>query len=456
MWNFQYSTGDWSPYKINLNKSTVTQTPVTPTNTMTPTVTPSNTVTNTPTNTPTNTATVTPTATATQTETQTPTATATQTETNTPTATPTVPVQQEPSATPTADDPGDPPLIPVTGLAPAFFIPVTGGSRIIEAGLDHTCMTVGTEVACWGLNDSGQLGNGNFETQLIPNFVLNLDNVIDLTAGSLHTCALTNAGEVWCWGENSSGQLGNGLTQNSNKPVLVKGLPALVTDFTAGNDFTCAQLANAEIWCWGDNGAGQLNDGTKTDRSTPVKSLLHGNLSLISGGQTELASENTGDVSTWKNVEFSVVSDVALPQDISANRWAPGGCVSTLAGTVKCWQDDLTSKKVEGVESAILVGTGFEHSCTINENLTVSCWGANLFGQLGNGTTKASEAAEVVPGLEIIQDLALGEYHTCVLAGDGFSAYCWGNNSHGQLGNDKTVDSSSPVKVAAPIRNPKS
>ncbi len=495
MWDFQYNTGDWSPFKINLDHATATQTPVTPTstktatftatatntatytatatntatytatatntatytptatNTATYTATVTSTVTSTQTNTPSNTPTATPSNTATATQTNTSTNTPTATPSNTATATATQPVQEEPSPTPT-DDPGDPPLIPVTG--PAFFIPVTGGSRIIEAGLDHTCMTVGTEVVCWGLNDSGQLGNGNFDTQLVPNYVLNLTNVVDLTAGSLHTCALTDAGEVWCWGENTSGQLGDATNLNSNQPVLVKGLPSQVTDFTAGNDFTCAQLANDEIWCWGDNGVGQLNDGTNVDKNTPVKSLLVGKLSLISGGQTELASEKTGDVSTWKAEKFSLIKDVILPQDISANRFAPGGCVSTLSGTVKCWQDDLSTKQVEGVNSAILVGTGFEHSCTINEDLTVSCWGTNLFGQLGNGTKKSSEVAEVVPGLATIQDLALGEFHTCVLAGDGLSAYCWGNNTEGQLGNNSMVDSSSPVKVAAPIHNPKS
>jgi alpha-tubulin suppressor-like RCC1 family protein len=60
--------------------------------------------------------------------------------------------------------------------------------------------------------------------------------------------------------------------------------------------------------------------------------------------------------------------------------------------------------------------------------------------------------AEVVPGLNAIRDLALGEFHTCVLAGDGFSALCWGENNLGQLGNNSINNSSSPVLVSAPIR----
>jgi alpha-tubulin suppressor-like RCC1 family protein len=462
-WDHQKNTSNWSPYKINLGgapsatpEDTATATP-TNTATNTPTNTPTNTATNTPTNTPTNTATNTPTNTPTpedtatstpsNTPTSTPEDTATATPTNTATPTPEAPVA--PSATP--DDPADPPLIPVTG--PAFFIPVTGGQRIIVAGLDHTCMTVGLEVVCWGLNDSGQVGNGNNVTQLAPVYVLNLDSVIDLTAGSYHTCALTNQGQVWCWGENSSGQLGNDQKQNSNVPVQVKGLPGFVSELTAGNDFTCAKLENGEVWCWGNNEFGQLNDGTTNNRSTPVKAQVGENQNLISGGHGVLVSDSqAGDVEAWKNLKTQLVSNVVLPQAISANRFAAGGCVSTLSGSVKCWDDNFTSKQVVGVNNALLVGTGFEHSCSINEDLTVSCWGANPFGQLGNGTTEDSDEAVTVANMQAVQDLALGEHHTCVLVGDGLSAMCWGENSLGQLGNRSTLNSSIPVLVAAPVR----
>ncbi len=441
-----------------------TATPVTPTNTATdvpntptavpPTatpVTPTNTATDVP-NTPTA---IPPTATP-----VTPTNTATDVP-NTPTAVPltATPVTPINAVTTVPATPTSVPLIPVTGatlipLAQAgFFIPVTGGSRIIAAGLDHTCMTVGTEVVCWGLNDSGQLGNGDFITRLIPNYVLNLNNVIDLTAGSLFTCALTDDGKVWCWGENSSGQLGNGNTQNSNVPVLVKSLPGSVSSFTAGNDFACAKLATAEIWCWGNNQLGQLNDGTKNNHSTPVMAQVSGDQNLISGGQDVLFSDSTaGEVGAWKNKQTELVSNIVLPQAISANRFAPGGCASTLAGTVTCWKSDLESEKIDGITAALLVDTGLNHSCTINEDLTVSCWGANPFGELGNGTTNDSEAALAVPNLSSVQDLALGEHHTCVLTGDGLSALCWGENSRGQLGNNSTNNSSSPVLVSAPIR----
>jgi hypothetical protein len=189
----------------------------TPTNTSTqviretpePTNTPQDTATPEPTNTPENTATLEPTntpeitatpeVTATEVVTETPTDIPTDQPTDTPTDEPTVTVTPPPVAL----------VIPVTGAAPQpLVIPVTGAGRIIVAGLGHTCMTYGGGVVCWGLNSSGQLGDGKTANQLVPVYVKNvtgegkLTGVVNLTAGSIHTCALTTKNEVYCWGAN--------------------------------------------------------------------------------------------------------------------------------------------------------------------------------------------------------------------------------------------------------------
>ncbi|MBI9048934.1 MAG: hypothetical protein JEZ00_05935 [Anaerolineaceae bacterium] len=338
-----------------------------------------------------------------------------------------------------------------TPFAAAFFIPETGGGRpIIVAGLGHSCMTYADGVVCWGLNSSGQLGDGSNQDQMKPVFVKDLHNVIDLTAGSYHTCALTADGEVWCWGENESGQVGNGTNINQSVPVLVKGLTGNVLDFTAGNDFTCAQLESGDIRCWGNNEFGQLNDGSLFTRYSAVKALFNDGQNMISGGQNNLVSDTQGDVGSWQNLQTDLVSNVNLPQFISANRFAPGGCVTTISGDVKCWQKDFASQQIVGATSSLLVGTGYQHACSINEDLTVSCWGNNLNGELGNGNTKNSKQAVSVSNLDSVADLAVGYNHTCVLEGDDYTAYCWGENTYGQLGNDSTMDSNTPVFVHLP------
>ncbi|MRR28954.1 hypothetical protein EG834_01155, partial [bacterium] len=349
--------------------------------------------------------------------------------------------------------------VPPPGPTPALAIPVTGGALIpvtggtlIVSGLGHSCMTYSNgQVICWGLNASGQLGDGTTVNKTEPVYVKDLSGVLNLTAGSKHTCALTTGGDIWCWGENSSGQLGNGSTTNSNVPVKVAGLPAKVLSITAGEEFTCAQLMNQEVWCWGKNNLGQLNDGTTTNQTSPVKSKLTAMLAQISGGQgTLLGSDVLGTVNEWVKAQSAAVKELANSLSISANRWGDTGCAVAADGSIKCWGSDLVSAAVAGSKPAIEVGTGLDHNCAINSNESVSCWGSNGSGQLGDGTNKDSSSATLVKNLELARVLAVGAHHTCVLAGPTNTPMCWGENTFGQLGNSSTANSNVPVLVVLP------
>ena len=483
--------------EVPTNTPTNTVVPTnTPTNTVVPTNTPQDTITPEPTNTPQDTATLVPTNTpqdtATPEPTNTPQDTATPEPTNTPqdTATPEPTNTPQDTATPEntptqvvtdvptdvpTDNPTDVPtvvvtsppvalVIPVTGATPTakpkLVIPVTGAGRIIVAGLGHTCMTYGSNVVCWGLDSSGQLGNGKTTNQLVPVYVKNvsgdgkLTGVVNLTAGSIHTCALTSKNEVYCWGDNGSGQLGNGSNTNSSLPVLVTGLPTdQIVALTAGEKFSCVQLANKDVWCWGENGNGQLNDGTTTNRTSPVKSLLTTKLVEISGGQSNLLGSDVVSLDSYSKALAAKVTQLVAPLSISANRWGETGCAVASDGTVMCWGSDLVSAAVKDAVAAMKVGTGLDHNCVINDNLTVSCWGVNTQGELGNGSNTNSQSAVLVKNLNKANDIAVGANHTCVLQGSNNVAICWGDNTYGQLGIKSTVASNIPMWVYPPIEN---
>lgn len=122
-----------------------------------------------------------------------------------------------------------------------------------------------------------------------------------ITAGEYHTCALTAAGRVKCWGDNQYGQLGDGTTTNRSTPVDVNELGSGVTALAAGGYHTCALMDAVHgggMKCWGNNGGGQLGDGTTTDRSTPVDvSGLGGQvMSLVVGSEHTCALTTTGGV----------------------------------------------------------------------------------------------------------------------------------------------------------------
>ena len=353
-----------------------------------------------------------------------------------------------------------PPVIPVTGgTPPALLIPVTGGQLIpvtggtlIVSGLGHSCMTYNNgQVICWGLNASGQVGDGTLLDQHKPVYVKDLEGVLNLTAGSKHTCALMIDGEIWCWGENSSGQLGNNTVVNSNVPVKVEGLPKKVLAITAGEEFTCAQMMNQDVWCWGKNNLGQLNDGTTTNQLKPVKSKLNTMLAQISGGQEFLlGSDFFGSVNEWAKVQAAAVQQLAGSLSISANRWGDTGCAVDSDGSVKCWDSNLISTPIKNTLPAMEVGAGMEHNCVVNNDQTVSCWGVNLSGQLGNGSNTDSLTATLVKNMSKVRALGVGANHTCVLSGTNNAPMCWGENTFGQLGNDSTTNSNLPVFVILP------
>ncbi|MBA4383898.1 MAG: hypothetical protein C0410_04125 [Anaerolinea sp.] len=338
-------------------------------------------------------------------------------------------------------------LIPVTG---GLQIPVTG-TRIIVAGLGHTCMTAGnSEVLCWGLNASGQVGDGTNDNQLKPVFVKDLNEVVDLTAGSLHTCALKSNGEVWCWGENESGQVGNGATTDTSLPVFVDGLPDKAIDITGGEEFTCALLKNMDVWCWGENGLGQLNDGSTINRTKPVKSLLNKLQNAIAAGQEALLGDAAGSVDAWSAEQATLVQEMGNSLFLFGDRWNMGGCAINFNGQVKCWNNDPLSKFIEGSKPAYMVETGINHGCSLNADGTTSCWGDNQYGQLGNGTNQESTSAVLTTGISEAKEIGIGRNHSCVLVGEGNTAMCWGENTYGQLGNDSTIDSNLPVYVLEP------
>ncbi|PVG83399.1 hypothetical protein DDE18_08915 [Nocardioides gansuensis] len=241
-----------------------------------------------------------------------------------------------------------------------------------------------------------------------------------VAVGTQHTCAITDAGGAECWGDNSLGQLGDGTTESSTSPQQVVGLSG-VKQVSAGAHHTCALLQNGTVRCWGLGGSGQLgNDGTGDSRTpVPVAGLTH------------------------------------------ARELAVGGfhaCALLADGTVKCWgQDGLgelgdgnggdfhdTPVTVAGLSGVTRIAAGEFHSCAVLVGGTVSCWGNNTFGQLGDGTLDVRDTTTPVAGLP---DAAMrpalavtaGNSHTCVVVDNPMNAYCWGLNIDGQLGHKTTV-----------------
>ena len=114
--------------------------------------------------------------------------------------------------------------------------------------------------------------------QSSPQELVPLDGIMQVKAGNGHTCTLSTTGGVKCWGNNGSGQLGDGSTTNRTLPVDVVGLGSDVVAIAAGDSHNCALNTAGSVKCWGSNRHGQLGNVIAW-YTTPVDVLVQPTLS---------------------------------------------------------------------------------------------------------------------------------------------------------------------------------
>ena len=196
---------------------------------------------------------------------------------------------------------------------------------------------------------------------------------------------------------------------------------------TAGGYHTCAIVAGVAK-CWGLDNRGQLGDGPqKTNKNTPqnVTGLPVG-LPVVAIGAGDFhtcAVLNTGSVWCWGANDRGQMGDGSL-----------GG-------------ERPTPVQATGITDAVDVGGGTDHTCALRATGQVWCWGNNLTGQLGNGTTTSSASAVAVTGLSDAVAIAIDENRSCAVRATG-AVVCWGKGIYGQLGDGLQLDRYAPTPVA--------
>jgi alpha-tubulin suppressor-like RCC1 family protein len=296
-----------------------------------------------------------------------------------------------------------------------------------------------------------------------------------ISAGGAHTCAVLPDSTAACWGNNANGQLGSGGTPMLSVPLTVPGL-ADVASMTGGALHTCALSTAGTVSCWGWNNYGQLGIGSTTDRLTPTAVIgLTDVVALKSNNSsTTCALKSNGTVSCWGSNVYGAIGDGAvsltvrtlpinvpnLSEVISLAKGSIHTCALQNDGTMKCWGrnhagqlgDGTTTNRslatqVLGVTDAVSASAGFAHTCALRANGTVICWGSNTYGQLGNGSFTDQLTPTVVPSLTGVVAIELGSYHSCALKADA-TVVCWGANLSGQLADGTNINRSTPTLVS--------
>jgi alpha-tubulin suppressor-like RCC1 family protein len=212
-----------------------------------------------------------------------------------------------------------------------------------------------------------------------------LSGVTAIAAGGFHSLALDDKNNVWVWGYNRYGQLGDGTKTNRLTPVQVKikdidgTLVPLsgVAAIAAGGFHSLALDSNSMALVWGRNNFGQLGDGTKTNRLTPTPVGI--SASALAGGwyHTLAINKDNGGVWSWGRNNNGQLGN------------------GKTKGSLTPVQVDLSAK---------ILAAGAGHSLALKDNGEVWTWGKNSSGQLGDGTTKRHSAPLKVMGEQAIND----------------------------------------------------
>lgn len=298
----------------------------------------------------------------------------------------------------------------------------------VSAGYDHSLGITGTGVVwAWGENSFGELGDGTTSNKSSPvSIVGGFTNWCQVSAGCMHSLGVRQNGTAWGWGTGNFGRLGNNCTTNRSSPVSVVGGFTNWCQVSAGWCHSLGVRTNGTAWGWGENAFGEVGDNTTVDKSSPVS---------VVGGFTD-----------WCQVSAGRCHSLGVRQNGTA--WAWGSAVDGRLGNNTALTDRSSPVSVFGAFTDwCAVSAGEDHSLGLRKNGSAWAWGNNTSGRLGDNTTVSrSSPVRVVGGFTDWCQIAAGRSHSLAIRTNG-TAWAWGVNTCGRLGDNTTVAKSSPVSV---------
>lgn len=274
----------------------------------------------------------------------------------------------------------------------------------VSVGGSHAlALTAGGGVFGWGANTSGQLGDGSASDRNVPvatsmTGVLAGKPVVALATGGSHSLALCEDGTLAAWGLNGSGQLGNGTQVNSTLPVAVDQTGVLsrkrVIAIAAGSVSSYALCSDGTVVAWGDNSFGQLGDGSNILRLNPVQVRSDGVLAgkavvaIKSGWGHVLVLCSDDTLASWGSN-----SGGSLGIGNNSNRNLP--VLVNRSGV-------LAGKTIHSIHAAA------SRCFALCDDSTLAAWGNNGSGALGNNSTSgtntpvAASMANLLPGESMV------------------------------------------------------
>ncbi|MBC2727352.1 X2-like carbohydrate binding domain-containing protein [Desulfosporosinus sp.] len=351
------------------------------------------------------------------------------------------------------DEDGNSSTIPTATLIKTGIQPTVIPSTVPIAAGDYHSLARTDEglVWAWGYNSDGQLGEGTTDVKNSPVLVVGasgsgyLENVAAIAAQGYSSVALKNDGTVWTWGTNDYGLLGIGTEDNypHSTPVQVRGYQGVgylthVVAIATSEYHTLALKSDGTVWAWGNNYEGNLGDGTDIKRLTPVPvkspdgtGYLTNIIAIAAGDAHSMALKSDGTVWTWGQNAFG-----------------------QLGNGMYDWDMHSLPSQVPSLSGVKVIAAGQYHSLALKTDKTVFAWGANHYGELGDGTTIRRTSPVQVKGEGGIGNLSgidsiVGGNHFTLAIKNNQTVWAWGYNDYGQLGRPVV----SPYYISTPIQS---
>jgi alpha-tubulin suppressor-like RCC1 family protein len=319
----------------------------------------------------------------------------------------------------------------------------------------------------WGLNEYGQLGNGNTISTNYPIQIGNELNWKDCSTSDWTSFGIKIDGSLWAWGDNNSGIYGDGTTTSSQTPIQI-GTDINWNKLHCSRNHCLALKNDGTLWAWGNNFSGQLGDNSTTNRLTPIQVGSANNWIEIQAGDglVSIALNTQGNLYSWGNngagqlglgwignpgslipqlmPNFNNISKISLTTDHGmaikndGTLWVWGGN--------DCYQLGNSTTNNSGIPIQIdnsinwnNIAAGYSESIATKNDGTMWGWGCNYEGQLGNGTSNIIVSPIYIGIYSDWSKPLLGINHSLILKNNG-SLYASGSNLFGQLGDNSNID----------------
>ncbi len=343
--------------------------------------------------------------------------------------------------------------------------------RQLSGGRYHTCgITLSGIGYCWGDNHDGRLGTNDQTSSIQPVQVSSAVTFQSIAAGRVQSCGLALSGLVYCWGFNQEGEVGAYIGVGADSTVVKIPRPVSGQSFktlSVGGLHACAIDIADDLYCWGFNNFGQLGNSTSATPGCTAgalnavpwtlnnQAICDASLKVTSAVGLPVPVSKPAGVTSWKAIAAGYRHSCAIGNDNRTYCWGENQKGQLGNGTSSPNAVTYSPQLVQvpaGVAFTSL-SSGFAHSCGLTASGTAYCWGDNTGGKFGNGTETQSNVATLAAGGKLFSYISAGEALTCGVTSGGAGqtanvAFCWGDNSYGQLGDGTNNNAAAPAKIA--------